>query len=39
LEHLIVDGRITLKEMFKKQAEKTWIGLIWLTVGIRGRIL
>jgi hypothetical protein len=33
LEDLGVDGRITLKLIFKKWNEEAWIGLIWLRIG------
>jgi hypothetical protein len=37
--NLIVDGRIILKQIFKKYSGKTWTGLIWLRMGTSNEIL
>jgi len=34
-----VDGRITVKWIFKTWDEGTWTGLIWLRMGIGGRLM
>jgi hypothetical protein len=33
LEDLVIDGRIILKLIFKRQVEDAWTGLIWLRIG------
>jgi hypothetical protein len=35
-EDLVIDGRITLRWIFRKWDVGTWTGLIWLRVGAGG---
>jgi hypothetical protein len=36
LENPGIDGRTTLKWIFKKLGEEAWTGLIWLRIGTAG---
>ena len=33
LEDLVVDGRVTLRWIFRKRDVGAWTGLIWFTIG------
>jgi hypothetical protein len=39
LKGLGIDGRMTLKRILKKWDRRAWNGLIWLRIGIIGRLL
>jgi hypothetical protein len=34
-----VDGRVILKQIFKKWDGETWTGLLWLRIGTGGGLL
>ena len=37
LQDLVVDGRVTLRWIFRKWDLGAWTGLIWFTIGTGGR--
>jgi hypothetical protein len=39
VEHLVVDGRITLKWIIKKEGVKVQIGFTWFMLGSSGKLL
>jgi hypothetical protein len=39
LEDLRINERIISKCILEKQDGKLWIGLIWLSIGVSGRLL
>jgi hypothetical protein len=39
LEYLDVDGRLILKQIFKKYKQRKWTGLICLRIGTVGELL
>jgi hypothetical protein len=39
LQYLVVDGSITLKQIFNKEGGRAWAGLIWLRIGTSDGVL
>jgi len=39
LEDLVVDGKIILEWILRKQGREVWIGFIWLKIGTSGGLL